>query len=211
MRRAIRVTIAVVLAYLIQSTILPSFKVGGVMINLMVITLFTCGYAAGLYTGLTAGVFGALLMEVASGDLQGLTAVACIAPGVIGAWLAKRLRGFSLPGKRTAEQYIKRFAPVIVIALIVTGIELLYFAYFYLTGMDVGFSHFLRCVWTGILAGLCALVLMPLLYNFMLRKANDTLWAKWARKRKAKRAAKKVAPPKDEPDTTVSEGGTEPI
>jgi len=101
--RAWRIIMTVLLAFLIQSTALPHLRIGGRIVDLIVITGYTIGYAAGAYAGLTAGLLSALIMEVLAGDLPGLTAVLCFAAGGFGAWSAARLIRLSIPGKRVLE------------------------------------------------------------------------------------------------------------
>lgn len=210
MRRALRVVFVVLLAFLVQSTILPYFKLNGVMFDLMSITLFTVGYALGAYIGIMAGALAGLIMEVSSGDLPALTAIVCVAAGGLGAYIAYRLRLFSLPGKRPVEHTIKRFAPMAVLLLFEMGKELIYIAYFYLTGMDISFLQFSRMLIAGIEVGLFSLILVPLLYNFLLRKPEDTFLARWLRKRQAKRRVKPVKPIDETLGDPVSaKGGTE--
>lgn len=210
MRRALRITAAVLLAFLLQSVVLPYFKISGVIIDLIVITLYTIGYALGPYAGLTAGMLCALVMEVLSGDLPGLTAVVCIGAGAFGFWSAQKIRLFRRPGRRALEQNIKQFAPVAAVALFEMGKEALYVVYFYLTGMDIVFRHILRILWAGIEVGLFSLFLIPLITGFLRRKPEDTWLAKRIRKRQARVKARPVqSKPAGDARGMPSEGGTD--
>lgn len=192
MRRALRTAFVVMLAFLVQSIILPHFKINGVILDLIVITLYTIGYALGPYAGITAGLLCALVMEVLSGDLPGLTAVLCIGAGAVGFWSAQRIRQFRRPGRRAMEQNIKRFAPVVAVALYEMAKEALYVVYFYLTGMDIVFRHVFQTVWAGVEVGLFSLLLIPLIAGFLLRRPEDTWLARRIRKRQARAKARPV-------------------
>lgn len=186
MRRVFRAVFMVLLAYLVQATILPYFKIAHMMLDLLSITLYTIGYAFGLYGGLMAGGLAALIMEVSAGDLAGLISVFCVLAGAFGAWTTIRLRSFRIAGKRRREQRVKQFAPMVAIALFVMAKELVYVGYFYITGMDMTFWHIMKAVIAGLYAGGVSLVLLPLIYNFLVRSPEETMLAKWAQKRKDK-------------------------
>lgn len=206
MRRAVRVAGLILFAYLMQSTVLPHLKIGGLMIEYMVITLFTIGYACGYYAGLVGGVFCALLMESLSGDLPGLTSAICVGAGAFGAWLATRLQAFEKPGRRRLEVYVKRFTPMVAIVLFVALKETIYIVYFYLTGTSIVFGHWLKMVLAGLLAGVFSLVLLPLTYNFLLRSPESTYMARQMRKRRMKKKPKEVEPV-TKPQGVPAEGG----
>ncbi|MCL1964751.1 MAG: hypothetical protein FWF69_06795 [Firmicutes bacterium] len=195
MRKALRVTFVVLLAFLLQSTILAYFKAGGVMLDLMVITLCSVGYACGIYVGTTAGLLGALVMEALAGDLHGLMAVTCVCAGGYGAWIAGRLQAFTRVGNRMQERLIKRFAPMLGVGLFIILKEGIYVVYFYLSGVEIAFVHIFRMVFAGIEAALASLLLLPLTYWFLLRSPKDTFFARWLAKREARIRPKPVIPP----------------
>lgn len=196
MRRALRVTAAVLLAYLIQATMLPYFKVNGVMLDLMSITLITVGFSRGAYVGFTGGLLAALLMEVATGDLAGLTAVSCISAGAYGAWLAKRVREYTKVGNRRQERLVKQLSPMAAAGLFVGLKDAVYVIYFYLTGVDIVFIHIFKVVISVVETALISLLFMPLLNGFLLRKREETLLFKWIVKRRARGKTGRPAPGK---------------
>lgn len=208
MRRAGRVTVAVLVAYLLQSTLLPYFKVNNIMVDVITITLFTVGYTCGLYTGLTAGVFSALIMEVASGDLPGLISVICVGAGGAGAWIADLLRRFERPGRRRLERRIKRYAPMVLAGIYVLLKELLYVGYFYLNGLEVSGRQIWVAVQAGVIAGTVSLLLVPFIGRFLLRKPEETMMARWLERRRKKRRAKPIEKAK-EALSLPTEGGTD--
>lgn len=192
MRRVVRIVIAVLLAYAVQATILPYFRLGGVMLDLITITLCTVGYTSGYYAGLTAGVFCALILETVGGDLPGIVSVSSVAAGVFGAWVASKMRAFSLPGMRGVEQNIKRVAPMVAAMLVSLAKEMIYLIYFYLTGMSITLPHIGRVLLAGLEVGVFSLVLMPVIAAFIRRSPEASFVGKRVRRRKAKREAAAV-------------------
>lgn len=170
--------VAVLSAYLIQAIILPDFKIAGVMLDVITITLYACGFSLGMYAGIAAGLLGAMILETVGGDLAGLTSVLCVTAGVWGAWVHRRLSAFSLVGNRRRERLIKRFTPMLAVGAFIVCKELLYLAYFYLTGVDIVFIHVFRVVFAGVLGAAASLALLPLWRFFLLRRAEDTLLAR---------------------------------
>lgn len=205
MRQYVRVTVAVLLAYLIQSTVLPYFKINGVMIDAMAIILFAIGHALGPYAAVPAGVLCALIMEVVSGDLPGLTAVYCVAAAGLGAWAE-----WYIPRKtetlRDNGRTIRRFAPMALLTLFETVKELIFVGYFFLLGIEVGVRHGLKAALSGVIVGLLSFVLFPLTHRFLIRRPEDTLLARWARRRKARREPKAVHPQAETPGMPAKGG-----
>jgi hypothetical protein len=188
MRRLLRVVLLVVLGFLLQSTVLPYFKVGGVQPDLMHVVLLAIGLCGMPYMAVATGLFAALLLEVLSGDLPGLTAVLALgAPcfGLLAHWWLGKL---ALPGSRLRERIIRLAAPVLSAGLFIAAKELIYLGYFYLTGTEIGFSHVLRLLWAAVLAMIIALPVLPYVRAFVLRPADQTFIAKRRAKRGEKRA-----------------------
>lgn len=206
MRQYLRVTALVVLSYLVQSTVLPYMKINGVIIDVMSIAMFTLGYAMGPYIAVPAGLLSALIMEVVSGDLPGLTTVYCIAAPSLGAWAV-----WYIPRKTESmrdPRTIRWVAPMLLLALYGAVKELPYWAYFYLTGMDVGWSQIYKSLLSGLIVGALSFLLFPLIRGFLLRRPEDTLLAKWIQRRKAKRKPKSVVKEGEMP-AFPAEGGVD--
>ncbi|MDR0928394.1 MAG: hypothetical protein LBM74_01610 [Oscillospiraceae bacterium] len=187
MRRLLRVVLLVVLAFLIQSIVLPYLKLGGVQPDLLHVTLLAIGLCGRRYMAVTTGLFAALLLEVLSGDLPGLTAVLALAApcfGLLASWWLGKLE---MPGSRLREKLIRLAAPALSAGLFIAGQELIYLAYFYLTGMEIDFAHILRLLWAALLALLIALPVVPFVRGFVLRPADQTFIAKRREKRREKR------------------------
>lgn len=189
MRQAFRVTGFVVLAYLLQSTVLPYLKVFGVMIDLMTITVFTIGYACGTYAGILSGMMCAMFVEVLAGDPAGLSIVYPVI-GYVGSWSVKRIREYNRAGNRGFEKNVKRFGPMVLLGGTVAAKEFIYLAFFYLTGMDISFGHVSKVVLSGVVSGILALLLLPVIYRLLLREGS--LIVKWWKKRRAKSKLKPV-------------------
>lgn len=196
MRRLIRVTVLVLLSYLLQATILPSFKIGGVILDVMSITIYTIGYACGTYSGMMAGVFLAAIVEVVSGDPPGLSLI-YVAIGYFGSWVVRKMRAFTRVGNRTLEHNVKRFAPMVLLGVAAMAKETLYMVYFYLTGMEVGFGHISRVMMSGLWAAIAGFLLLPLEYGILRRKKEDTLLGKWKKRRIEKSKAKPIEPKRE--------------
>lgn len=194
MRKAIRVTVAVLLAYLLQATALPYLKINGVMLDLVSVTLFTIGYALGLYAGLSAGLLAALIMETSTGDLSGITAFACVTAGIVGVVLKRWLAKLSMPGNRTREKLIRRYAPIVVVGAFCWAKEAVYVVYFYLTGVEIEFMHIVRFLIAGLEAMAASLVLLPLIGNLLTRAPGHGIIARRLRKRRLRRKPKQAAP-----------------
>ncbi len=173
MRKAFRSLLMLLGAYLIQCTILPYFKVNGVMLDLISITLYTIGFSMGYYAGVMAGFFEALVLEVVGGDLPGLTSVICVVAGALGAYVAVRVGKIHKVGNRGLERTIKQFAPMVGVAIFGAAKELVYLAYFYLTGVTIGFSHFFRVIIAGVEVLLLSVVLIPVGYGLLMRKPKE--------------------------------------
>lgn len=199
MRRAIRTSLVLLIAYLLQTTALPYLKIGGVMLDLIVIAVFTVGFTLGAYAGVAGGLLMALLMEVLTGELSGLTSVICISVGSLGVFVEARLRGYEWAGKRRRERLVKWLAPSVAIGLLVAVRELIYIVYFYLTGVEIRALHFFRMLLSGILASFFSLGLLPLIGGFLVRKPESTFigkrMAKWRKRGKPKAAVPTISLP----------------
>ena len=203
MRKALRVTFAVLFVYLLQTTVLPYFKINGVMLDLLAITMCCIGFSCGMYTGFTAGLFAALIMETVSGDLAGLTAVTYIGAGPFGAWLRRRILEFTRVGNRAQERAIKQFAPMVAFGFYVALKETIYLLYFYLTGVDIGFIHIFRVLFAGLQTMLLSFLLLPLEHWYLTRRPEDTFLGRLVAKRRKEKKGK--------PDKKPLPAGFEPV
>lgn len=163
MRKALRAGGAVVLAYLIQATVLPYLKVRGVQLDLMTITLFSLGSVLGMYKGICCGLFAALIMESVGGDIAGFTTVFCLGAAAFGAYTVKKIEKIDLPGNRGRERMIRLVAPKAAAGLFMLGKESLYFTYFFLTGVSMAYIHVFRIIFSAVEVAAFSFVLMPLL------------------------------------------------
>lgn len=201
MRKALRIVFALVLAYLVQATMLPYFRIGGIIIDVITVVLYTTGFACGIYAGFVTGLLGALMLEIMSGDLPGLTALMAVAAGVLGAYVARRTSVYHRNDNKRLERLVKRVVPIFAIGVLVLVRESVFLLYFYLTGTNLSLMHFLRGFQCSLITMACAVVLMPFLSGFMLRKREDTFLAKRRKKRKNKKKPKPLGPviqlPKD--------------
>lgn len=170
MRKALRAGAAILLAYLLQSTVLTYLKVRGAQIDLMTVTLFFLGSVLGMYGGVCSGLAAAFIMEALGGNIPVFSTVFCVGAGVAGAVIVRRTDALSLPGNRGREQLIRRFAPKAAVLALVLLKEGLYLIYFFLNGVSLGYIHFFRAFFTAAEAGLLAFILQPLIRWWMLHK-----------------------------------------
>lgn len=170
MRKALRAGAAILLAYLLQSTVLTYLKVRGAQIDLMTVTLFFLGSVLGMYGGVCSGLAAAFIMEALGGNIPVFSTVFCVGAGVAGAVIVRRTDALSLPGNRGREQLIRRFAPKAAVLALVLLKEGLYLIYFFLNGVSLGYIHFFRAIFTAAEAGLLAFILQPLIRWWMLHK-----------------------------------------
>jgi hypothetical protein len=197
MRRLLRVALLVLLAFLIQSTVLPYFKLGGVQPDLMHVALLAIGLCGTPYMAVATGLYAALLLEVLGGDLPGLTAVLALGAPCFGLLVSWWLKKLSLPGNRRRERAIRLAAPVLSAGLFIAGKVLIYLFYFYLTGAEIGAAHLLRVLWAVVLAMLLALPVLPFARGFVLRERDQTFIAKRLSKRREKRKNRQAKQPGD--------------
>lgn len=184
MRKGIRGTIVLLLAYLVQATVLNHFKISGVMIDLIAVTLFAIGYYLGVFASAAGGLLMALIMETLTGELSGFISVFCIAASALGAYVEPKFRHFERPGKRRQDRLIKWLAPIVSVGLFVIAREAIYTVYFYLTGVEIRLAHIMRMLLSGILASGLALPLFPVIGGFVHRPIEDSFLGKRLLKRK---------------------------
>lgn len=187
MRNAARSLFVLTLSFLLQSTALPYLKIGSVMIDLVVISLFAVGYAQGMYAALTAGLYMALIMEVLGGELAGFTTVFCLGAAALGAYVEPRIRGYSRAGKRGRERVLRLIAPILIVGLFTLTKESVFAIYFYLTGAEIRGIHIFRILLSGVLAAFFSFLLLSPICNFVTRPRDKTFIAKWREKRRARR------------------------
>jgi len=180
MRKAMRALFVLLMAYLLQTTVLPHLKIAGVMVDLATVALFAAGYYLGVYGAVTSGLLMGLWMETLTGELGGLVAVVCLTTSSIGAYAAHRFENLDRAGKRGLDRMLRWVAPPVIVGLIVIARESIYLVYFYLTGVDIRTIHFFRVALAGLVVGAIAAALLPLLGGFMLRAKEDTFLAKRA-------------------------------
>ena len=215
MRKAARVVFSLLFSYLVQATILPYFRAGSIILDVITVVLFTAGFACGMYAGFLAGLMGALLLEVLSGDLPGLSAVFAVVTGIFGAYVAIWIRRVqqSGGGKKRRESLLNRIAPAVAVLALVSIRELIFVAYFYLTGAEISLTHLFRAFYCALLAGGLAFLLIPAISGFMTRDRKKTFIANWRRRRRNRKLPKRFGPmvelPEENPLATLAAGSTQ--
>ena|GEM_PF-2190679 len=216
MRKAGRIVFSLLLAYLVQATMLPYFRIGSIILDVVTVVLFTAGFAGGMYAGLMTGLVGALLFEVLAGELPGLTAVFAITSSLYGAyiaiWIAKRHQGEEAKKKRR-EGLSDRVLPAAAVFALVLVREIIFVVYFYLTGADITLMNLTRAVRCAALSSALAFLLIPILAGFMTRSRKKTFIANWRRRRRSKKLPKRFGPtvelPGGSPLDMPTEGSTQ--
>lgn len=205
-RRMLRLAILLLLAYLLQATVMPYLRISGVALDLCMVSLVCASMALGPYYGMGAALFMALLLEIAGSDLPGMTTAVCLLAGAWGAYADFRLRHMTgVPGKRPSR-VLKRMLPMLCVGLPVAVKESLFVAYFYLTGVDIAFVHVWRVFLASLLATLAAIPLLPLITNFLLRRPDQTLLARRIARQRARKAP---VPIETTTEDAAAPGGTE--
>lgn len=190
MRKVLRAGAAILLAYLLQSTVLTYLKVRGAQMDVMTVTLFCLGSVFGIYGGLCSGLTASFIMEAMSGSIPVFSTVFCTGAGLAGALIVQKTDALSLPGNRGRERMIRRFAPKAAVLLLVLLKESLYLIYFFLNGVSLGYIHFFRAVFTAVEAALLMFVLQPLVRWWILHEP------KTREEKKAERLAYEAEKPK---------------
>lgn len=194
MRKAARIVFSLLLAYLVQATMLPYFRIGSIILDVTTIVLYTAGFACGTYAGIVTGLLGALFMEVLSGDLPGLSSAVAIAAGIFGAYVARWTSRYQRANNKRLERFVKDITPVLGLGLLIAIREAIFIAYFYLTGTEITIMHMVRAIRCAIVTMVGALLLIPILSRFMTRDPQDTLIAKWKKRRQNRKLPKKFGP-----------------
>ena len=210
MRKALRIVYALLLAYLVQAIMLPYFRVQGVVPDIVSVVLYTAGFTGGLYTALMTGAFGALVLEVLSGDLQGLTALTAVALPVVGMYVGIWTGRYIRNDNKRLERTVKRVVPIIAIGMPIALREAIFLIYFYLTGTELMLIHFVRLLICIVLTIACNFLLLSVTYRFILRDAKNTFLAKriqkWKKRKKPKETKLAIKlPGQDEKDAGKTE------
>ncbi|MDR1600308.1 MAG: hypothetical protein LBS11_10650 [Oscillospiraceae bacterium] len=189
-----RKAFAIVAAYLIQVTVLPYFKVGGVSPDLVLCALVALAASMGgqgyrapwrALVGGTVGLGAALLMEVTRKEPSGFTTVVCALAGAGACLVPAAVERRLPPGRftRRRRERIMRFLPCVMIGAAALTKESLMVVYFYLRGVSISFTH----IWRALLAALLNLGMGFAGYHLLIRwvycMPGETWVAKAARRR----------------------------
>ncbi|MDR0397372.1 MAG: hypothetical protein LBH66_08735 [Oscillospiraceae bacterium] len=193
-----RKAFALVAAYLIQVTLAPYFKVGGVSPDLVLCTLVALSASMArpdyrtlwrALLGSTVGLGAALLMEVMRKEPPGFTTVICVLAGAGACLLPPVIERRLTPGRfsRRRRERIMRFLPCVMIGAAALAKESLMVVYFYLRGVSISFTH----IWRVLLAATLNLSLGFAGYHLLIRWAYCEPGNTWAAKAMQRRRAAK--------------------
>ena len=83
MRKYLVLAFLLFLCYLLQASVLPAAAFGGIMPNLLIIFVASCGFMNGEICGLVTGFICGLLVDVFGGDVIGFYALIYMIAGYI--------------------------------------------------------------------------------------------------------------------------------
>ena len=83
LRKYLVLTFLLLFCYLLQASVLPAAAFGGIMPNLLIIFVASCGFMNGELCGLTTGFFCGLLVDIFGGDVIGFYALIYMITGYI--------------------------------------------------------------------------------------------------------------------------------
>lgn len=89
MKRITILTIEILIAYLLQSTIFPVLSVGGIVPNLLIIVTVSAGYMRGKVEGLFVGLACGFLVDISYGSLLGLYGMVYMIIGYLNGYVSK--------------------------------------------------------------------------------------------------------------------------
>ena len=208
--------LAILLAYTVQTTILPYFKMWGSVPDLLLCVLLSLAIHVGetsertisrIFAGLCLGLFVSLILEATYRDAPGLTTVIHVVGGLYAALTPAYLKKH-LDLKAMGKKARKRLQSIIPSLLVAGGAmisEALHVAYTYLSGVDLTFFHLFRIIYATVLAFGIALVGHRLLAQWVDRPFQAAGIVKWLNKRRSKgkpiKASQKTPPANASPET----------
>ena len=89
MGRKIFAVLLVIISFLLQSTLFSQFTIGGVCPNLLMIAVSALGFKEGKRTGIYAGFFSGILLDISIGSFYGLNALLYMYMGYLCGYLKK--------------------------------------------------------------------------------------------------------------------------
>ncbi|MDR1263298.1 MAG: hypothetical protein LBK46_07390 [Oscillospiraceae bacterium] len=198
-----RKAVAILAAYLLQTTVLPYAKIGGVTPDLVLCTLVTLAASMAqrehrvpwrALLGATVGLSVALIMEVSRKEPPGFTTVVCALAGVGSCLLPPAVERRLPPGRFTVKRRasIMRFLPCVMIGAAALLKESLTTVYFYLRGVSITYTH----VWRVLLALALNLAVGFSGYHLLIRwvycMPGETWLAKAMQRRQAARRRREL-------------------
>jgi len=132
MKRFIMITLTVIACFLLQTTVLESLKLAGVMPNLMLILVVSFAFMRGRSEGLVIGFFCGLLIDILYGSFLGLYAFIYMLMGYINGYFNKLF-------------YVDDIMlPMIIITINDIFYNLLIYVFFFVFRNRLDFLYYLR-------------------------------------------------------------------
>lgn len=91
MKKALCGAAFVFVSFLLQSTLFSQFNIGGIVPNLLIIVIASLGFLNGKRSGLIAGFFGGLLLDLFFGSVYGVNALIYMYVGYVNGYFKKIL------------------------------------------------------------------------------------------------------------------------
>ncbi|GHU73023.1 hypothetical protein AGMMS49992_10300 [Clostridia bacterium] len=219
--RTARKTLAILGAYLIQTTVLPYLRIGGVTPDLTLGVLVALAASMAqpqdrvpwrVFLGVTVGLGVALLMEVTRKEPPGFTTVICALMGAAACLLPPAVERRLPPGRFSAKRraQLMNFLPCVMIGMAALLKESLMVVYFYLRGVSIGFTHVWRVLWAALLNLGLGFAGYHLLIRWVYCMPGETWFAKAGRRRQQARRRRELRGiSKQAARRPVAEPGTE--
>ena len=159
MKKAIASGVFIFCLYLLQSTLFAMFSIGGIRPNLLIIATASLGFLGGKRTGIYAGFFSGLLLDIAFRPIYGVNALLYMYIGFICGCFQKSI--FS--------------ADIKMPLLFITGSDLLYnfafyFFYFFFRGKFELSYYFLNIILPEVVyTTIMACIIYPVIHFVMKR------------------------------------------
>ncbi len=159
MKKAIASGVFIFCLYLLQSTLFAMFSIGGIRPNLLIIATASLGFLGGKRTGIYAGFFSGLLLDIAFRPIYGVNALLYMYIGFICGCFKKSI--FS--------------ADIKMPLLFITGSDLLYnfafyFFYFFFRGKFELSYYFLNIILPEVVyTTIMACIIYPVIHFVMKR------------------------------------------
>lgn len=162
--RSFVILIEIIILFLLQSSVFPSFALAGIVPDLLLVLIVICGYMYGKNTGLLTGFVCGLLVDFSFADVVGLNALLYMVIGYLSGYSCKIFY---------KEDYT---LPLVLVGFGELIYQLLYYSFhFLLRGrLNIGYYFFRLMIPKMIYTVLVTVVLYKIFSSIFL--SLDQLW-----------------------------------